>query len=87
MIGTGCIGSCKANYHTTVRTNKNVTSHMAKPGRFPHLHTLMRLSISMAIFQKFAILEITEFMVNLRCAKVYPDAVLSSIPKFQFILI
>jgi len=64
MIGTDCIGSCKANYHTTVRTNKNVTTHMAKSGRFPHFHTSpfkkkmasMRLSISMAIFQKFAIL-------------------------------
>jgi len=68
--------------------------HMAKSGRFPHLHTSpfflmasMCLSISMAIFQKFAILEIIEFLVNLRCAKIYPNTVFSSIPKFQFTLI
>jgi hypothetical protein len=68
--------------------------HMAKSGRFPHLHTSpfkkmasMRLLISMAIFQTFAILEILEFLVNLRCSKIYPDAVFSWIPKFQFILI
>ena len=48
-----------------------VIGHMAKSGRFAHLHTSpflmasMRLSISMAIFQKLAILEIIEFLVNL----------------------
>ena len=46
----------------------------------------MRWSISMNIFQKIAILEIIEFLVNLRCAKIYPYTVFSSIPKFQFTL-
>jgi hypothetical protein len=41
----------------------------------------------MAKFQKFAILEIIEFLVNLRCAKIYPDTVFSSIPKYELILI
>ena len=67
---------------------------MAKSGRFAHLHTSpfkklasMRLSISMAIFQNISILEIIEFLINLQCAKIYPDTVFSSIPKFQYILI
>jgi hypothetical protein len=47
----------------------------------------MHLSISLAIIQKFAIFKIIEFLVNLRCAKIYPDTVFSSIPKFQLILI
>jgi hypothetical protein len=47
----------------------------------------MRLSISMIIFQKFAVLEIIEFLVNLWCAKIYPDTVFSSIPKFQLIFL
>ena len=66
---------------------------MAKSGRFPHLHTSpfkkmasMRLSISMAIKKNPVILELIEFLVNLRCAKIYPDTVFSSILRFQLIL-
>ena len=53
-----------------------------------HFFTMasMRWSISMDIFQKIAILEIIEFLVNLRRTKIYPYTVFSSIPKFRFTL-
>jgi hypothetical protein len=66
---------------------------MSKSGRFPHLHTLpfKKNGVDALVnfngnFKKKICYFRIEFLVNLRCAKIYPDTVFNSILRFQLIL-